>query len=228
LARHSAPAETQTGKGLPEMHVSAIRTISLITVLVTLGGHALSAAAQDVSFASRASDRTVQGNPSSGFVDDAGIRLDMAQEEMLVSLKAYSAGVLGNSLILGRDSLQESDTPGAASTSSLRLEAEDESVHVESADPPLLRLVSRLNQGPHSPLLKQATIANMLADLKKKYGSASMAQSGNFRLSFAWQRTLASDRKTPNVVACNKMSRWSSICASADANNTFSVYFKGS
>jgi hypothetical protein len=98
---------------------------------------------------------------------------------------------------------------------------------VESTEPPLQRLVSRLDQGPHSPLLKQATIANMLADLKKKYGSASMAQSGNFHLSFAWQRTLASDKKTPNVVACNKMSRWSSICASADAN-TFSVYFKGS
>lgn len=143
------------------------------------------------------------------------------------SLKAYNSAVVGNAFILGRVPAQEGIEADTAPAPGLGSEAGSEPVFVESTEPPVARLVSGLNPGLRSPLLKQAAMANILADLRRNYGLENMAQSGSLSWSFAWQRSLASSKKTASLLACNKMSRWSSICASADTN-TFSVYFRGS
>jgi len=144
---------------------------------------------------------------------------------MLMPPKADNPAFAGNSLILTQIPLQKDGSPKTAPITSLKMEAQNEPVIVERTDPPIQRFVSRLNQGLHLPLLKQATIANILVDLRKKYGPESMTQSGNFHWFIDTQRPLAIGNKKPSLVACGKMSRWSNICASANAS-TFSVYFR--
>jgi hypothetical protein len=210
-----------------EMHVFAARIISPLAMLAALGAHTLPAAAQDESPDFSMPDRMAHINASPDSADVAGSRPDMAQDEMLMPLKAGSPAFAGHSLILAGIPLQESGTPKTGSISSLKGEMQNQSLNVERSGSPVQNLASKPNHGLHFPLLKQATIANVLVDLKKKFGPESMTQSGNFHLFFDSQRLLATGDKTPSLVACSKMSQWSSICASTNANN-FSVYIKGS
>jgi hypothetical protein len=208
------------------MYVSTVRIISILAVLAALGIRTLPAAAQDASGELTTPDRTAQINASLGFQDAAGTRLDMTKDGTSAPLKADNPVFAGNSLILDRLPLQEGGGPKTAPISSVKAGVQNESVIVERTDPPIKRFESRLSEGLHFPLLKQTTIANMLVDLKKKYGPASMTQSGNFHWFFDSQQPLVAGNKSQSLVACSKMSRWSSICASTNAR-TFSVYFKG-
>jgi hypothetical protein len=200
--------------------VIAVKIISLSAVLAALGGRSLPAAAQSASGDFRTLDRVAQINAGLGFAD-SGTRIDVAQDGMLTP-KTDNPSFAVNSLIT-HIPLQRDDSPKTTPIRSLNAEAQNEPVIAERTGPQ--SFVSRLNQGLHLPLLKQATIANILVDLKKRYGPESMTQPGNFHWFIDTQRQLAIGNKTPSLVACGKMARWSNICASANAS-TFSVYFK--
>jgi hypothetical protein len=223
LARPSGKPERRPS----EMHVFAARIISPLAMLMALGAHTLPAAAQDESPDFPMSDRMAQINASPGSSDVAGTRLDTTQDGMLAPLKANSLASVGHSFILTRLPLQEGGSPKTTPISSLKGEMQNESLNVGWSGSPVQNLASKPNHGLHFPLLKQATIASILVDLRKKFGPESMMQSGNFHWFFDSQRLLATGDKSPSLVACSKMSQWSSICASTNASN-FSVYIKGS
>jgi hypothetical protein len=96
---------------------------------------------------------------------------------------------------------------------------------VDRTGPPLHGFVSRLEQGLHFPPLKQSPIGNFLVGLRKKYDPKSMLQSGNLYWFYDSQKELATGNKAKQLLACSKMLRWWSICASTNAR-TFSVYIR--
>ncbi|HYP66727.1 MAG TPA: hypothetical protein VEP67_00575 [Thiobacillaceae bacterium] len=207
------------------MYVCAVKIISVLALLPALGVCPLPVAAQDASGDFGTPDRTAQINASLGFADVEGTRLDMTPDGTLMALQADNPAFAGNSLMLAQIPLREGGSPKTAPISSLKTKAQNESVIVEPTGPPIERFVARSNPGLHFPLLKQATIANILVDLRKKYGPESMTRSGNFHWFYESQTQLATGNKAHNLVACNKMSQWWSLCASTNAR-TFSVYVR--
>lgn len=196
------------------------RIIPPLAMFVALGAHSLPAAAQDTSpgfpmplrIASLDSARVAVSRP------------DVAQDDVLVP-KTNSPAFAGHSLNLAGIPLQESANPKTASSSNLKGKMQNEVLNVEWSSSPEQNLASKPNHGLHFPLLKQATIASALLELKKRFGPESMMQSGKFHWYLDSQRFLATGDKKPSLIACNKMSQWLSVCASANASN-FGVYIK--
>jgi hypothetical protein len=216
-------------RGKPERRPSerrffAARILSPLAMLAALGAHSMHAAAQDAAANFPMPYRVAQINTSPGSASVAGSRQDMAQDEVL-PLKAFSPPFAAHPLNLAGIPLQEAGPPKTASNLSLKGKVQNDFLNAEWSVSPEQNLASKTNHGLHFPLLKQATIANVLLELKKRFGPESMMQSGNFHWFFDSQRFLATGDKSPSLIACNKMSRWSSICASTNASN-FGVYIK--
>jgi hypothetical protein len=208
------------------MHVSPVKIISFLSALMALGIHILPANAQDTLDESPVPERPPQIDTLLASADVADSRLDLTRDGLLTPLKATSSVLTENSMKLTDLPLKEDSSPKATPISGFKAEAQNDSTTVERPGPPIRKFVSRLNQSMHFPMLRQTTIANILVDLKKKYGPECMTQAGNFHWFFNSQRTLATGDKTNSLVACSKMSRWSSLCASTDTK-TFTLYFTG-
>lgn len=208
------------------MCVFAVKFIPILLVLVALSAHTPPAVAQDAFPEFHATDpKKVSIRASLRFADFAGTSLGMTQGGMLMPRNGDSPALAGNELILAPIPLHENRNPKTTPIPSPTGWTGSEAAIVERPVPPEQGPISGLNPGLHFPALREATIANILLDLRKEYGPQIMTQPGNFHWFFESQRSLATGEKSHSLVACNKMSRWSSICASTDAK-TFSVSFR--
>ena len=207
--------------------IHAARIITPLAMLLALSAHTLPAAAQDTSPEIPRHYRMAQMNVSPGTVEIAGTRPDKGQGVALTQLKADSPAFAGRALILAGMPLQDDGSPKTGPIPSPKGEMQDEFPNMEGPGSPLQSSPSKSNLGLHLQLLKQATIASFLIDLKRKFGPEGTMQSGNIHWFIDSQRFLATGDKKTSLNACSKMSQWLNFCASANARN-FSVYFKGS
>ncbi len=207
------------------MSVFAARLIPLMAVLPALGAHTLPAVAQDTFRDFHANESKTRTHTSLRFADVLGSRLGMTPGRLITSGIGGSAVPDGTIPLLAPIALHANREPNGMTNSSLPRSARNEIQSTKRADAPEQGSISDLDSSLHLPAFRETTIANILQDLRREYGPQSMTQPGDFHWFFESQRSLATGNKRYNLVACNKTSRWSSICASTDAK-AFNVSFR--